>query len=226
MKRNTIEKKNSHRQRLGFALSLVAVIGAVILFQPFSTQEAAPALNTDPLAKIYQKSAPAFDLNQVRNLANARVATAEQLSAIASLKTATASPNMTVRWNDFGGSPDVMYDFASQPFNGTAEEAARAFLSQNPGLFGISDTNTIKLFHAKEALGGHLVRFNQTFNGIPVQNGGIGVVMNANKQVIMVSGPFFRDVSVGTQPTLSAAQARAAANADLVHGTCSLRIRI
>jgi len=48
-----------------------------------------------------------------------------------------------------------------------------------------------------------------------VHDGGIGIVMNANKQVIMASGPFFRDVNVNTQPTLSAAQARTAADADL-----------
>ena len=63
--------------------------------------------------------------------------------------------------------------------------------------------------------GGHLVRFQQTFNGVAVENGGIGIVMNANKQVIMASGPFFRDVAVNTQPSLSAEQARTAADNDL-----------
>ena len=50
----------------------------------------------------------------------------------------------------------------------------------------------------REALGGYLLRFQQTFNGIDVKDGGIGMVMNANKQVIMASGPFFRDVNVNT----------------------------
>src|SRR5436190_1751584 len=39
--------------------------------------------------------------------------------------------------------------------------------------------------------------------------------MNANNQVIMASGPYFRNVTVNTTPTISANQARAAANADL-----------
>jgi Zn-dependent metalloprotease len=122
---------------------------------------------------------------------------------------------MTVRWNDFGGSPDVMYDFASQPYSGTPEEAARAFVMQNAGIFGVTELNNFRVFSSRNALGGHLVRFQQTFNGVAVENGGIGIVMNANKQVIMVSGPFFRDVAVNTQPSLSADQARTAADNDL-----------
>ena len=139
----------------------------------------------------------------------------QQLQALNNLKAAVGSPNMTARWNDFGGSPDIIYDFASQPFQGTAEEAARAFVSQNAGLFGLSDANTIRVFSQKKALGGTLIRFQQVFNGVPVANGGIGVVMNANNQVIAVSGPFFRDVNVNTQPGLSADTGQAAADADL-----------
>ena len=122
---------------------------------------------------------------------------------------------MKVRWNDFGGSPDVIYDFASQAFSGTTEEAGRAFLSQNAALFGISDINNLRVFNERAALGGYMIRFQQTFNNIPVKDGGIGLVMNANKQVIMASGPFFRNITVDTQPTLSAEQARAAADNDL-----------
>ncbi|MEO7672830.1 MAG: M36 family metallopeptidase, partial [Pyrinomonadaceae bacterium] len=82
-------------------------------------------------------------------------------------------------------------------------------------LFGLSEMNTVRVFSEKEALGGHLIRFQQVYNGVPVSDGGIGLVMNANKQVIMASGPFFRDINIGTQPSLSADQARAAADADL-----------
>ena len=60
-----------------------------------------------------------------------------------------------------------------------------------------------------------MIRFQQTLNDVPVKDGGIGIVMNANKQVIMASGPFFRDVAVNTQPTLSADQAANLAAADL-----------
>ena len=189
---------------------------ATLLWQVDDTTEAAPS-NTDILAKIYQRPAPNFDLNETRALTSVRAATGEQLAALSNLKTATNAPNMTVRWNDFGGSPDVMYDFASAPSSASPEEAARAFISQNAALFGVTDMNNFALFSNTPALGGHLLRFRQRFNGVPVHDAGIGIVMNANKQVIAASGPFFRDVNVNTQPTLSSDQARAAADADLAN---------
>ena len=94
------------------------------------------------------------------------------------------------------------------PYTGTPEEAGRAFLSENAALFGISQVNDLQLVSDRAALGGHLLRFKQTFNGVDVKDGGIGLVLNANKQVIMASGPYFRDVNVNTTPTLTADAAR------------------
>ncbi len=199
-----------------FAILLTAtaaILGATISL-PFDTGKAAPGASR-MVEEIYKRSAPNFDLNASRHLPNVRQATAAQLSALDNLKASVNSPNMTTRWNDFGGSPDVMYDFASQPYSGTPEEAARTFVMQNAGIFGVTELNNFRVFSSRNALGGHLVRFQQTFNGVAVENGGIGIVMNANKQVIMASGPFFRDVAVTTQPSLTADQARTAADNDL-----------
>jgi hypothetical protein len=193
-------------------ITVATVLGAVVS-RPFDRSNAASSAKK--LKEIYKRPAPNFDLNASRNLPNVRQATSAQLSALDNLKSSVNSPNMTTRWNDFGGSPDVMYDFASQPYSGTAEEAARAFVMANAGIFGVNELNNFRVFSSRDALGGHLVRFQQTFNGVAVENGGIGIVMNANKQVIMASGPFFRDVAINTQPSLSAAQARTAANNDL-----------
>jgi Zn-dependent metalloprotease len=215
MKRKATKETKQIFVKLTFALVVWAfILGALIL--PYNTTSAAgeQAL-IDPHAQMYRRPAPNFDLNETRNLANLRQVTTAQLDALNNLKASTNASNVTVRWNEFGGSPDAIYDFASQPFAGTPEEAGRAFLNQNAALFGISDLNNVRVFSEKEALGGHLIRFQQTFNGIPVANGGIGIVMNANKQVIMASGPFFRDVAVNTAPTLSPEQAKQAAAADL-----------
>lgn len=200
--------------RIGLALFVWAAVAA-ILWVPYSASKAAAAKVGDPLKNFNKRPAPNYDLNLTRGLQNLRQATDAQLEALNNLKAAASAPNMTVRWNDFGGSPDVMYDFASQPLEGTPEEAGRAFIAQNASLFGVSDANNFRLFSQKQALGGTLIRFQQTFNGVAVANGGIGLVLNGNKQVIMASGPFFRDVAVNTQPSLSAEQAVAAANADL-----------
>jgi hypothetical protein len=207
-------------------ISVVALVWSLAVgafYVPFNRSNAASVNQSDGITDRYQRSAPAFDLNAAQNLAPLRQATGEQLAALDTFKTSVNAPNASVRWNDFGGSPDVIYDFASQPSNASPEDAARAFIANNAGLFGVANQATdLQLFSSREALGGHLLRFKQTFNGIDVKDGGIGVVMNANKQVIMASGPFFRDVNVITTPTVSAAQAQAFADNDLAQFTRSL----
>ncbi|HUR97062.1 MAG TPA: M36 family metallopeptidase, partial [Pyrinomonadaceae bacterium] len=212
---NSKSKRTSRAAAIRFLIVGIICVGIVAaLWRQTDTAKASPADN-DIVAKLYQRPAPDFDLNQTRGLGGLRVANGAQLSALANLKTAVNAPNMTARWNDFGGSPDVLYDFASAPYSGTPEQGARAFISQNASLFGVSDLNNFVLFSDVPAMGGHLLRFRQSFNGVPVHDGGIGIVMNRNNQVIMASGPFFRDVNVNTQPALSAEQARAAADNDL-----------
>jgi hypothetical protein len=200
--------------RFAISLTAAAAIFGAMISRPFDTGKAAPGAS-EMVKELYKRPAPNFDLNVSQHLPNVRQATSAQLAALDNLKASVNSPNMTTRWNDFGGSPDVMYDFASQPYAGTPEEAARAFVMQNAGIFGVTELNNFRVFSSRNALGGSLVRFQQTFNGVAVENGGIGIVMNANKQVIMASGPFFRDVAVNTQPSLSAEQARTAADNDL-----------
>src|SRR5215211_1630310 len=172
--------------------SAAAILGAMVSL-PLNTGKAAPGAS-EVVKELYKRPAPNFDLNASLHLPNARQATSAQLTALNNLKASVNAPNMTTRWNDFGGSPDAIYDFASQPYSGTPEEAARGFVMQNASIFGVTELNNFRIFSARNALGGYLVRFQQTFNGVAVENGGIGIVMNANKQVIMASGPFFRDV--------------------------------
>lgn len=206
--------KNSLR---AFTLILVLAIALAGLSIPTTKVDASGAASAakDEAARLYARPAPNFDLNLSRNARGLRKASADQLGAADGLKASTNASNMIVRWNEFGGSPDVVMDFASHAYSGTPEEAGRAFLSENAALFGISNVSDLQLVTDREALGGHLLRFKQTFNGIDVKDGGIGLVMNANKQIIMASGPFFRDINVNTTPTLSADAARQAAATDL-----------
>ncbi|HEX8633492.1 MAG TPA: M36 family metallopeptidase [Pyrinomonadaceae bacterium] len=201
---------------------IVMVVAAFTVTATYVPRQAAAAAGATPAPQtgglgfnMYGRPAPNFDLNLSRAAANVRSATADQLAAVETLKANANASDLTVRWNDFGGSPDVIRDFASAPFAGTPEEAGRAFLAANAVAFGISNVSDLRVVRNTNALGGHLLRFQQTFNGLDVKDGGIGLVLNANNQVIMASGPYFRDVQVNTQPTLSAAQAKAAAAADL-----------
>ena len=195
MKSNFKETEKNSLVRLTSVLLVWTIVLTGLILPTYKTQAAANNTNLSALTNLYRRPAPNFDLNLSRKLQNLRTATGAQTAALNTLKTQTNAPNMTVRWNSFGGSPDVVYDFASAPVQGTPEEAGRAFLSQNAALFGISDLNNLRVWSQKDALGGHLIRFQQTFNGIPVKDGGVGLVMNANNQVVMASGPYFRDVS-------------------------------
>ena len=214
-------KENNLMRNAIIKISATVLVLAVVMtsfYLPFGAVATSAASNpnsADSLAQFNRRSAPNFDLNESRNLAGIRQATGEQLSALENLKQATNATNAKIRWNEFGGSPDAIYDFASAPSQLAPEDSARAFLSSNSALFGISDVSTLRVFTNREALGGHLIRFQQTVGGIDVKDGGIGIVMNANKQVIMASGPYFRDVNVNTTPTLSVEQARNAADVDL-----------
>src|SRR5262249_23656969 len=150
---------------LGVVATVWGAIIAVVLWNPFGNSRAAGAGNVG-VSNIYKRQAPNFDLNVSRALQNLRTITSQQIQALNSLKAATGSPNATARWNTFGGSIDTVYDFASAPLSGTPEEAARAFISQNAGLFGVSNISDLRLLSQKDALGGHLLRFKQTFNGV------------------------------------------------------------
>lgn len=215
MKKIRINPKqfNNNLGRLLFTLA-ATVAGIFAVWQSLGGVSAATGVD-DPITSLYSRPAPNFDLNEVSGLTAARIATPSQLNALENLRSSTGGSQMTVRWNNFGGSPDVIYDFASPPLPGTPLEAAQNFIRENSALFGLSETNSFKLFSQTDALGGHLLRFQQTFNDIPVINGGIGIVMNGNNQIVMLSGPFFSDVNVNTQPAISADQAKAAAEADL-----------
>ena len=213
------------RPRLLTTLTVAAVVASLILtalFVPGSRAASTAAAPSAATENIYTRPAPDFDLNSVQKVAAVRQATEAQLAALETFKANAAGSNPTVRWNDFGGSPDVLMDFASAPSAGTPEEAGRAFLAANAGLFGISNVADLRLVSNVAALGGHLLRFQQTYNGVDVRNGGVGLVMNANNQVVMASGPYFRDVNVNTEPTVSAADASRAAAADLAQFSVAL----
>ena len=110
------ETKKESIIKLTSALLVWAIIMTVLFF-PYEKSEAAINTNSvDSLTDLYKRSAPNYDLNLARNLNAVRQATGEQLKRWRDLKAATNAPNMKVRWNDFGGSPDVIYDFAQPPF--------------------------------------------------------------------------------------------------------------
>jgi hypothetical protein len=223
MRRNT----NRKSKRAGFTILMALLGSAFVIASIYSPIRTAQAGSTTPAssAELYKRLVPNYDLNATRALQNMRAATSQQLTALENLKAATNAPQMTARWNDFGGSPDMIYGFTSQPYGGSPEEVGRAFLQENAALFGIANVADLRLVSNRQALGGSLLRFQQTVGGIDVKNGGVGLVIKDNR-VIAASGPYFRDVNVNTQPAISAEQARATVDKNLSQFQISLPANI
>src|SRR5215213_9646102 len=94
-------------------LVLAFALTAISIRTPKTNAAAAAPASAANGINLYTRPAPNFDLNASRQLKNLRAATNEQLAAVEALKQSTNASHMTVRWNDFGGSPDVLMDFAS-----------------------------------------------------------------------------------------------------------------
>lgn len=204
-----MRRRKNFRSLSAVALTLLLVV-ALLVVAPFksSTRAAAGAASA---AKLDLYSARVPDVNPNLLAAVTRQPTAGQLAAFDNLKSVYGAQT-NVRWNAFSGSPDVLTNFHTAPSGDTPENVARAFVTNNSALFGV-DVAALKLVSQQQALGGYLLRFQQLANGVDVAGGGLGFVMTANKQIRMVLGATFRDVSVANTSALDATTAAARAQA-------------
>ncbi len=197
--------------KLLLTLSVVtALIGQAIL--PAVTTVS--AAGTTPAARnLNQRPVPNFDINLTKY--SLRLPSPSQLQALDALKLNLNDSSVTARWDKKTGSLDTLMDFASAPSTLDPEAAARAFIQVNSAIFGITDPGTLRLKSNYPAFGGNLLYFEQTYMGLPVSGAGIGVVMDKERRVKMVSGPYIKDINLGVTPTLTGAIAVAKAKADL-----------
>ncbi|MFL6274013.1 MAG: M36 family metallopeptidase [Blastocatellia bacterium] len=196
-------------------LALVAILAGAFIFG-FGPILRAGASSTPKAAVDLDQSKPRvpnFDINLTQRIR--LQPSAVQLQALNALKTNLHDTNITARWDKSSGSVDTIYDFASAASTLDPEAAARNFIASNAALFGISDMSTLTLDSNVAALGGNLMYFKQTYNGLTVANSGIGVVMDGQRRVKMVSGPYRANLAVNTVPSLDGAASVAVAQADL-----------
>lgn len=194
------------RTRLTVFASALVVAALAVSLQLGSRVGAAGA-SSAPKVDLYRKAVPDVDPNLLASAT--RQPTGLQLAALDNLKS-NYGQQLSVRWNPFSGSPDAVMNFHTAPSSDTPENTARAFVNQNSALFGVS-ADSLALVDQKEAMGGYMLRFQQRVNGVDVAGGGLGFLMNSQKQIRMVSGSTFRDVQVSNATALDAAAATAAA---------------
>lgn len=203
-------KKGANKVSLVAIAVILSMFTGGVFFLPQTSAKASAA--AAPETDIYARAVPDIDTNLTAPVT--RAATSQQLAAADNFK-ATLGPKATVRWNNFSGGTDVVMNFHTPPSMDTPENTARSFIDANSALFGVG-SDSLVLDRQSEALGGYLVRFQQVSNGLDVANGGIGVLMNSQKQIRMIMGSPFRDVNVATAtPSIDGAAAAAKAIADI-----------
>ena len=200
----------SYRSKL-IAMFIAMLMTASLIFVPLKSPAGAAAASSAPNLDLYAARVPNVDANQLAS--PLRQATGAQLAALDAFK-GEYGTQATVRWNAFSGSPDVLMNFHTAPSADTPENTARAFVDKNGALFGATSA-TLTLVSQKEALGGYLLRFQQRVNGVDVAGGGLGFLLNDQKQIRMVMGTTFRDVTVSNSSLLDAAAAAASAQTSL-----------
>lgn len=99
---------------------------------------------------------------------------------------------------------------AALPADASAEQVARGYLSVCGSLFGLKDANNELMLKREKAteIGGAAVRFQQTYQGIPVLGGEIIVTLNAQKNILSVGGETLPEIKVDTTPRIAAATAQ------------------
>lgn len=214
--------KHSKPKLTRFFLTLIGLllIGLMAVGPSSFGQEAGSAVDRleDQLG-MDRRTIGDFDLRNQSDSAGEVLPTPQQAAALDQFL--SQHPNAVARWDRSGGGPDVIYGFASEPSSLDAEAAARQFIASQPDLLGVTDPSTLSLDsgRSRQALGGHLIRFNQVHEGIRVYQSGIGVVLDGQKRVRALSGPYYRDIDIDTTPTFTAAQAVQLAADDLApHG--------
>ena len=92
----------------------------------------------------------------------------------------------------------------------TADGVARAFLSEYGSLFGIADARSDLLLISERTLddGRSVVRYQQTYQGIPVLAGELMVQLNSGKSILSVNGEILPDIELDVTPVVAAETAR------------------
>ena len=91
----------------------------------------------------------------------------------------------------------------------STEAVARSFLAEYGSGFGITDApNTLTVLRTTQAENGNnTVRFQQTYQGIPILAGEIIVQMDAGKNVLSAGGEILPNIELDTTPTIDEATA-------------------
>lgn len=141
-------------------------------------------------------------------------ASAELSTALAQLQ--AAFPNATSRTTN--GNLDTIFGIAVDVAGSSPELMGLDFISRHTALLGGLTTENLAFnpFRSKAALGGHLVRFDQTVDGVKVKDRGLGLLIDKSGVVRAVFADTVTNPTVSNNSVLSAEAAVGVATADLL----------
>ncbi|MDQ1590452.1 MAG: hypothetical protein QOG71_1079 [Pyrinomonadaceae bacterium] len=206
-------KRKARRTSRAFVVLVALAMFAALVGATFVNRSTRAAASPADKLDLNKTPVPDFNVNLGKSIV--RLPSASQLQALNTLKANLGDAKVTARWDKTTGSVDTIMDFASQPSSLEPEAAAREFLQSNAALFGISDMATLRLKRNTPALGGHLLYFEQTYQGLRVEGRGVGVIMDGEGRVKSVSGPYQKDLNLQLNSSLDGAAAVAKAQSDL-----------
>ncbi len=122
-----------------------------------------------------------------------------------------------VTWNDKTGLPLTVFSGTTEPVRSSPEQSARTFLGQHQALFGMrGDLADLQLIEVDiSQRGNRHVRFQQTYKGVPVYDATYQVHIRPGGRIDMANGHYYPGIEVSTSPSVPAASAIQAAEADL-----------
>lgn len=110
--------------------------------------------------------------------------------------------------------PIVVYNTDITVTQGSIEERARIALNLLRNTLGFSpaDLDNLEVYFQREGLAGTNVRFQQSWQGVPVHNGRVNLTFSSTGKVKMVGNDFIRGVSLpSVQPAITLSSAKSAA---------------
>ncbi len=116
--------------------------------------------------------------------------------------------NWQVQWSEHTGVPKVMYSGLSKSYEGTPESIARQFLTEYRELFSMNDGLTdLEFVRTQTNRGVHHVTFQQTYQGINVEESQYKIHIQETGEVIMANGSYYPSISMSIEPAISKKEA-------------------
>ena len=125
--------------------------------------------------------------------------------------------NWNIRWDEKTGLPRTIRNGQTEPYRGSSEMAAHAFLTEYRNLFAMQgDLRDLRVEKTTEnRYGLRRVTLRQYVSNIPVEGAQYKVQMDGDGRVIMANGYYYPGIEISTRASLSANQAISRSKNDL-----------